>query len=75
MVNKSVVTNLLNGDRYTYSLLPERVVICAYHQFEKGDMSSWNYKYDCSEIQFGGLGYTVSCGNMVSLLPNVYYKY
>ena len=71
---RTTVVNLDTGDKYIYSLNPEKAVVRAYNQLVKGNQNSWEYKYDCSELQFGGNGYTVSCGNMVALINNVVTK-
>ena len=60
----ALVVNLDNGDKYLYSVLPEKAVVNAWYQ-SKGDYDWWTYDY--SLAQYSESGKTVHCGSFVAM--------
>ena len=59
---KTLVVNLDNGQKYTYSVPPKKAVVNAYYQFGKHNYNTWEYDYSLVETS----GRTAYCGNFAA---------
>ncbi|WP_018234366.1 hypothetical protein [Thioalkalivibrio thiocyanodenitrificans] len=60
------VINMSTEQELSYSLPPEKAVVCAHEQYSRRNWNTWSY--DFSKARASVSGRTVSCGDWVTLV-------